>query len=468
MALIFFNDLTRRNEEFIPLHKDAVTIYSCGPTVYNYPHIGNYRAFLFNDLLRRYLKFSGYKVKHVMNITDVDDKTIRDSQKEGVSLKEFTNRYADAFFSDLNKLNAEPVEFYPRATDYINEMVAVISKLIAKGHTYEGDDGIYFRISSFSSYGKLAGINVDDLKEGARVKQDEYDKENAADFVLWKKYQPDDGDVFWETKLGKGRPGWHIECSAMSTKLLGDTIDIHTGGVDLIFPHHENEIAQSECATGKQFVKYWMHNEFILVNGKKMSKSLGNFYTLRDLLDKDMDAAAIRYVLISTHYKMPLNFTFEGVESAKQSIMRLRELSGKLALAAKKDKSESNADVSGLIEKTKSDFSKNMDDDLNISGALASVFEFAKAANTLIADNALSSSDAKNCYDLLMQFDTVLGVIGDVASEQIPIEVTDLAQERLSARKKKDWAESDRLRLKISALGYTVDDNKDGYRLKKN
>ena len=465
MALIFFNDLTRTNEEFVPLCKDVVTIYSCGPTVYNFPHIGNYRAFLFNDVLRRYLKFRGYKVKHVMNLTDVDDKTIRDSQKEGISLREFTNRYADAFFSDLKKLNAETVEFYPRATDYIPEMVDVVSRLIAKGHTYEGEDGIYFRISSFPSYGKLAGIKVDDLKEGARVKQDEYDKEHAADFVLWKKYQPDDGAVFWETKLGKGRPGWHIECSAMSTKLLGDTIDIHTGGVDLIFPHHENEIAQSECATGKQFVRCWMHNEFILVNGKKMSKSLGNFYTLRDLIDKDMDVSAIRYVLISTHYRMPLNFTFEGVDAARQSILRLRELAGKLADV--KDECEPNPDVTELINKTRSGFIESMDDDLNISGALAAVFEFVKSANTMVAENSLSKSDADKCYDLLMQFDAVIGVIGDVSSEKIPIEVTDLAEERLSARKKKDWAESDRLRTKITDLGYTIDDNKEGYRLKR-
>ncbi|RMF88331.1 MAG: cysteine--tRNA ligase, partial [Nitrospinota bacterium] len=316
--LKFYNSLTRRKEEFHPIEPGRVRMYTCGPTVYDYAHIGNFRAYIFEDILRRYLKYKGYQVTQVMNITDVDDKTIRESRRRGMSLKEFTSFYVQAFFEDLETLNIERAEYYPAATEHIDQMVALIKRLIENGHTYEVDGSIYFRISTFPAYGRLAGLDAVQLQGGAsgRVDADEYGKEDVRDFVLWKAWREEDGDVFWETELGKGRPGWHIECSAMSMHYLGEHFDIHTGGIDNLFPHHENEIAQSEAATKKPFVNYWLHCQHLLVNNAKMSKSLGNFYTLRDLLERGYKPKAIRYALLSTHYRQQHNFTFEGLAAA--------------------------------------------------------------------------------------------------------------------------------------------------------
>jgi len=328
MALKLYNTLSRKKEVFKPVKKGKVGMYVCGPTVYNYVHIGNLRAYIFGDILRRHLKSLGLKVNHVMNITDVDDKTIRDSQKQGKSLKELANFYEKAFLEDLKDMNIEKPEVIPHATDHVKEMVALIKNLLAKGIAYKTEDGIYFSIDKFKGYGKLSKIKLKELKEGAseRITKDEYDKENAQDFALWKFYDKKDGDVFWETEIGKGRPGWHIECSAMSSKYLGDSFDIHTGGVDLIFPHHENEIAQSEAANGKDFVKYWMHNEWVLVDGKKMSKSLGNFYKLKDIIEKGYSALDLRYFYLTKLYRQKLNFTWSNLDAAKTSLQRLKNI----------------------------------------------------------------------------------------------------------------------------------------------
>jgi cysteinyl-tRNA synthetase len=310
----FFNTLTRQKESFTPIEEGKAKIYTCGPTVYDFAHIGNFRAFLFDDLLKRWLEYRGFEVVHVMNITDVDDKTIKGSRKRNVPLREYTDYYMKAFFEDIDTLKIERANYYPRATEHIPEMVALIKRLMERGYAYKGEDGsIYYAISKFKEYGKLSRIKVDDLKAGARVKVDEYGKEEAQDFALWKAWTQEDGEVFWDTEIGKGRPGWHIECSAMSMKYLGETFDIHCGGVDNMFPHHENEIAQSEAATGKKFVNYWLHNEHLLVEGKRMGKRFGNYYTLRDLLKMGYDPKAIRYLLILTHYRQQFNFTFEGL-----------------------------------------------------------------------------------------------------------------------------------------------------------
>ncbi len=464
MALVFYNTLTRTKEEFKPLEPGKVRIYSCGPTVYNYAHIGNLRSFLFSDILRRYLKFKGYEVKHVMNLTDVDDKTIRDSKKEGLSLKDFTEKYTKYFFDDLDALNIERVEIYPKATEHIEEMVSLTETLLNKDYAYKSNDGsTYFDISKFDEYGKLSKIKFDNLKAGARVKQDEYEKESAHDFALWKGYEKSDGDVFWKPGIGKGRPGWHIECSAMSMKYLGDTFDIHTGGIDLIFPHHENEIAQSEAATGKKFVNFWLHCEHLLVENEKMSKSKGNFFTLKDVLEKGHSPRSVRYLLISTHYRQKLNFTFDGLNAVRNTIDRYREFLHKLKLV--KNKAE-NLDLSAFIKKAKENFEKEMDDDLNISGAIGHIFNFMHEVNKLIAESKLSRYNALECYNLMMEFDKVLGIM-DFKEEIIPKEIEKLAEKRLKARKEKDWKLADMLRDEIIKKGYSIEDTKEGYVLKK-
>ncbi|MEM2121295.1 MAG: cysteine--tRNA ligase [Candidatus Woesearchaeota archaeon] len=408
----FYNTLTRKIEVFRPLKDKEVGFYSCGPTVYNFAHIGNFRSFVFYDLLKRYLKYRGFKVKHVMNITDVDDKTIRDSKKEGISLKEFTERYTKYFLEDLQTMNIQMPDVMPKATEHIREMIDLIKKLIEKGYAYKAEDNsIYFSISKFKDYGKLSHIKLENLKAGVRINTDEYTKENVQDFALWKAYSEEDGDVFWETELGKGRPGWHIECSAMSMKYLGETFDIHTGGVDLIFPHHENEIAQSEGATGKEFVRYWIHSEFLLVDGKKMSKSLGNFYTLRDVLNMGYKPMAIRYLLLSAHYKQQLNFTFEALKSAENTVEKLYDfMRNLLEIISKKQKGKLSQEVKQLIKKTKKEFEKYMDNDLKISEALSSVFEFMTNINKLISENKLNSKDAKKVYEFMLKLDEVLGL----------------------------------------------------------
>lgn len=457
----FFNTLTRTKERFVPLKKGKVKIYTCGPTVYDYPHIGNFRAFIFDDLLRRWLKYRGFKVTQVMNITDVDDKTIKGSRTKKIPLKKYTEYYTKAFFEDIKALNIEKAEYYPKATEHIQEMVSLIKKLMEKGYAYRGEDGsIYYDISKFKEYGKLSKIKVEELKLGARVKVDEYGKEEAHDFALWKAWDEEDGDVYWETELGKGRPGWHIECSAMSMKYLGETLDIHCGGVDNMFPHHENEIAQSEAATGKKFVNYWLHNEHLLVEGKRMAKRFGNYYTLRDLIKKGYDPTAVRYLLISTHYRQQLNFTFKGLEAAKKAVGRLKNFARRLL---ETDGTGSNGKVRALIEKVKKDFEEAMDDDLNIGLALASLFDFVKDVNKLMDGNALSKEEAKEVHKLIMRFDEVLGVIGRVEIEKnLPKEAEELIRKREEARKTKDWETADKIRAQLKAMGIIIEDTPQG------
>src|SRR3989344_3228869 len=331
MSLKLYNTLTRKKEIVKPIKDKIVKLYTCGPTVWDYAHIGNFRAYVCVDILKRYLKYKGFKVKHVMNITDVDDKTIKGANREGISLKDYTRKYEKLFFEDIEALNIDKADVYPRATEHIKEMVEIIKKLLKNKVAYKSDDGsVYYDISKFKDYGKLSHTKISSLKEGARVKQDSYEKEEARDFALWKAYSPEDGNVFWETEISKGRSGWHIECSAMSMKHLGNHFDIHAGGIDLVFPHHENEIAQSEASTKKKFANYWFHNEHLLVNGQKMSKSLGNFFTLRDLLQKGFNPKAIRYLLLSANYRMQLNFTEEAVKSAENAVQRLSDFMIKL------------------------------------------------------------------------------------------------------------------------------------------
>jgi cysteinyl-tRNA synthetase len=421
---------------------------------------------LFEDLLKRWLVSRGFKVTHVMNLTDVDDKTIKGSQKQQVPLKQFTDFYVKAFFEDIKALNIQPADVYPKATDHIPEMVALIKTLMAKGYAYRGEDGsIYYAISKFPDYGKLSKIKTAELKAGARVSQDEYAKEEAQDFALWKAWTPEDGDVYWETELGKGRPGWHIECSAMSMKYLGETFDIHCGGVDNIFPHHENEIAQSEAATDKKFVNYWLHNEHLLVEGKKMAKRFGNFYTLRDLLAKGYDPIAIRYLLLSTHYRQQFNFTFEGLEAAKAAVDRLRNFVRRLHDTDGKD---SKGKVAVLNAKLEACFGGSMDDDLDIGTALASLFDFVREVNNLLDANRVSKAEAAEVGGLIMQIDAVLGAIGEVKmQEALPVEIDALVQKREEARKAKNWKEADAIRTQLKAMGIVLEDTAQGVRWHK-
>jgi len=458
----FFNDLTRKKERFVPLEKGKVKMYTCGPTVYDFAHLGNFRAFVFEDLLRRWLEYRGFKVTQAMNLTDVDDRTIAASKKVGVPLREHTEQYVKAFFEDLEALSIEKTEHYPRATEHIPEMVALIKKLMEKGYAYRGEDGsIYYKISKFKNYGKLSKMKVKELKIGARVKVDEYEKEEARDFALWKAWDEADGDVFYETEIGKGRPGWHIECSAMSMKYLGETLDIHTGGVDNLFPHHENEIAQSEAATGKKFVNYWLHNEHLLVEGKRMAKRFGNYYTIRDLITKlEHDRRAVRYLLLSTHYKQQFNFTFDGLEAAKNAVERLTNLMYRLLNADGKGGSE---ETKRLMYRVQKDFCAAMDDDLNTGVALASLFDFVRDVNSLIDRNKLSKEKAQQVFKLMVSFDKVLGVIGKVKKEEkLPKEAEELIHKREEARKAKDWRTADQIRVQLKSMGIIIEDTAQG------
>ena len=461
-----FNTLSRQKEVFTPINPGEVRMYTCGPTVYDYAHIGNFRAFLFEDLLKRWLKHRGFKVKQVMNITDIDDKTIKGSQKQQIPLKQYTEHYAKAFFEDAKALNIEPADVYPKATEHIPEMVNLIKTLLAKGFAYKGEDNsIYFAISKFPEYGKLSHIRIAELKAGARVKVDEYAKEEAQDFALWKAWTPEDGDVFWETELGKGRPGWHIECSAMSMRYLGETFDIHCGGVDNIFPHHENEIAQSEAATGKRFVDYWLHNEHLLVEGKRMAKRFGNYYTLRDLLAKGCNPKAIRYLLLSTHYRQQFNFTFEGLAAADSAIERLANIMRRLLDA---NGESSGGKIAELTNAVQGCFGDAMDDDLNVNLALASLFDFVRDVNNLIDANKVSKAEAEQVYSLLSSFDSVLGVVGEIAREEaLPKEAQLIIAKREEARKAKDWKTADELRQKLKTMGVIVEDTAQGVRWRR-
>jgi len=463
-VLCVFNTLTRTKQEFTPQTPREVKIYTCGPTVYDYAHIGNFRAFLFEDLLKRWLKYHQYKVTHIMNLTDIDDKTIKGSQAKNQTLQQFAEFYINAFFEDIKTLNIQPADCYPKATDHIPEMITLIKTLLSKNIAYRGEDqSIYFSVAKFPNYGKLSHLKVGELKAGARVSQDEYTKEEAQDFALWKAWTPQDGEVYWETELGKGRPGWHIECSAMSMKYLGTTFDIHCGGIDNMFPHHENEIAQSEAATGKKFVNYWMHNEHLQVEGKKMSKRLCNFYTLRDLIAKGYNPSAIRYLLISTHYRQQFNFTLEGLQSATTTIERLRTLVRRLQEVQTQTADPTKpTELIGILQEQ---FSNAMNDDLNITIALAGLFEFVREFNSLLDANLVNKSEATKATETIMQLDTVLGVIGKVEpTEALSDDIDALVQKREEARKAKNWKEADTIRDQLKAMGIALEDTAQGIR----
>lgn len=464
MAVCFFNTMTRKLEPFIPLEPPKVKLYTCGPTVYNFAHIGNFRAYIFEDLLKRYLKFRGYDVFHVMNITDVEDKLIRTCRETGKSLKEITDFYIEAFFKDLDTLQIERADVYPRATEHIPEMVEIIKKLKEKGHTYEHEGSIYFRLNTFPEYGKLSHMNIEELKVGAsgRVDTDEYTMEDARDFALWKAWDEEDGNVYWETELGKGRPGWHIECSAMSMKYLGESFDIHCGGIDNMFPHHENEIAQSECATGKPFVKYWLHCAHLVVDGKKMSKSLGNFYTLRDLLDRELEPLAIRWVLLATHYRQPNNFTFETVESASSSIRRIRDF----RLRLKEIKGNGDELVEECLQCEKS-FVDSLDDDLNISSALGIVFDFIRDVNKKIDSGEVGEKGAQNAINLLNKLNQITGLFNPDREDDVSAEVLEKVMQRQQARRDKNFALADTIRNQLLEQGWIIEDTPQGPRVKR-
>lgn len=462
MALRFRNTYTRQREAFHPIEPNRVRIYTCGPTVYDYAHIGNFRTYMFEDLLRRYLKYKGYNVLQVMNLTDVDDKTIRGSRAEGVPLGEFTERYVKAFFEDLDTLGIERAEVYPRATEHISEMVEIITKLLKKGMAYEIDGNYYYKISTFTDYGKLSNLDMNGLKAGARVAADEYEKDSVSDFALWKSWDPDDGDVYWETELGKGRPGWHIECSAMSMKYLGNHFDIHTGGVDNIFPHHENEIAQSEGATGEKFVNYWLHSEHLIVEGRKMAKSFGNYYTLPDLLKKGYSGLAVRYLLIATHYRQQLNFTFQGLESAHNALERYNDFISNLSVYRG---AKSDGTAEDIIISARKGFEEALDDDLNISAALGEVFDFIRDINRLKAENKLSAEERDKVLQTIHRFDTVLNFA--FPQQAIDTEIEALIQQRTEARKNKDYALADKIRDELLALGIILEDTPQGVKWKR-
>ena len=465
MPLKFFNTLSRQLEEFKPIEPGHVRLYTCGPTVYNHAHIGNFRAYTFEDLLRRYLKYSGYKVTQVMNLTDIDDKTIKGSIAKGVSLDEFTSEFIKGFYDDIDALRIERAEYYPAATTHIPEMVAMVKKLLDKGIAYRAGSDIYFSIAKFGEYGKLSHMDLTQLQAGAsqRVAADEYEKEQVSDFALWKGWDEADGNVFWETEIGKGRPGWHLECSAMSMKYLGEQFDIHTGGVDNMFPHHENEIAQSEATTGKKFVNYWLHCAHLIVESKKMSKSLGNFFTVRQLLDKGYPAVAIRYLLLSTHYRASLNFTMDGLEGAKAAIQRLRDFYDNLTIGVKDVPS---GKVDELVSRVKAGFSEGLDDDLNISPSLAAIFDFVRDVNRVIAEGGISADDAAKVKAAMDGFDTVLAIL---KKEEVSLdaEVEGLLAERLAARKSRDFKKSDAIPDQLLAMGIILEDTPQGTIWKK-
>lgn len=444
MVLKLFNTLGRKKQVFKSIKPKQVNMYTCGLTVYDYGHIGNYRAFVASDILRRYLEYIGYKVKKVVNITDVDDKTIKRSIKEGKKLKDYTKKYEDAFFEDEKSLNIEVSDKYPKATEHIKEMVELVERLLKKGIAYKAKDGIYFNIKKFKDYGKLSNLKLEELKEGARVDSDEYDKENAKDFALWKFYDNEDGDVFWDEKIGKGRPGWHIECSAMSTKYLGQPFDIHTGGIDLVFPHHENEIAQSEGANGKKMANYWVHNEWMMTEKKKMSKSLGNMYNIRDLVDMGYSYMAMRYFYLTGQYRTQINFTLDNLKSAQTSYDRAKRIISEL-----KDDGKTNSTYLKQFEKA-------MDDDLNTPVALQVLWAL------------LRDKKATGKIGTIKEIDRVFGLkLLEKEKVSIPAEVQGLVDEREKARADKDYEKSDKLRDEIKKLGYQLDDTNDGAKVSK-
>ncbi len=467
MALTFYNSLTRRQQEFLPITPGQAGLYTCGPTVYNYAHIGNFRAYMFEDLLKRTLLYLGFQVKHIMNLTDVDDKTIRGAQAAGCSLNDFTQKYKDAFFQDIAALRILPADVYPAATEHIDDMIAIVKALFAKGIAYQADDrSVYFSIAQWPSYGQLVNIDHDQMRSGTRVKLDEYAKESVADFALWKAYDADDGDVAWDSPWGKGRPGWHLECSAMSSRYLGPTFDIHCGGIDNMFPHHEDEIAQSEAANGCRFVNYWLHCAHLMVDGQKMSKSLGNFFTLRDILAKGYTGREIRWVLLGAHYRQSLNFSFKALDDARAALQRLDTARQRLAeLVGAPD--AGRAETATAVTAAESAFRAGLEDDLNISAALAALFDFIRDVNRLMDERKLAGAAAGAALALLDRLDSVLAVGTPDQDEAIPPPILALADARQAARKAKDFARADQIRHELDAQGWVIEDTPKGPRVKK-
>ena len=498
MGLNLFNTLSRSVQEFTPLAPPKVGMYCCGPTVYDFAHIGNWRTFVFADLVRRCLEFKNFQVTHVMNITDVEDKIIRNVREKKTTLREFTGKYEAAFFEDLKTLNCLEPHHKPRATEFIAEIISLIEQLLARGFAYKAPDGsVYFSIEKYRgagcTYGKLLKLNFDELRTGERVKSDEYAKESIADFALWKARVADDGEVFWPSSFGEGRPGWHIECSAMSMKILGPGFDLHLGGEDLVFPHHEDEIAQSEGATGKPFVKHWMHGAHLLVEGKKMSKSLGNFFTLRDLLAKGFSGREIRYLLLTAHYRETFNFTLDGLQGAKTAMARIKECLEKLLEIAEsilKYKEPSAQPDPTIINR----FSTALDDDLNISKAWGVIFEWIRDLNRSMAQGKLSPDQAIVALYTWRELDGVLGLNFDLKTparltditthtqgivpftafatkiegeEEIPEEIQRLATDRMLAKKAKNFQNADVIREQMRSKGWLVEDTPKGPKLKK-
>jgi len=466
MGLRFYNTLTQQVEDFLPIHGNEVRMYTCGPTVYNFVHIGNLRTFTFQDILRRWLQARGYKLNHVMNITDVDDKILRNAAKEGKSLHDYTEIYTQAFLEDTGKLRLQRPEKMVKATEHINDMVSAIETLDKKGFTYTSEGSTYYRISKFPGYGKLSHLDFSGMKDGARVDNDEYDKDSARDFVLWKA-RKDEETFWWDTPIGAGRPGWHIECSVMAMKYLGETLDIHAGGIDLTFPHHENEIAQSEAITGKTFAKYWLHSEHLNIDMQKMSKSLGNFYTLRDLVEMGYTPEQLRYLLASVPYRKKLNFTLEGLTGAKSSIQRLRDY--KLRLDTGKFPEGINVELTARTAKARDEFDASLDDDLNTAEALAAIFEYVRETNVLMDSGGFPSGNTPAAQELLSRFDSVFDVLkadaveGGLGDAEIDAQIT----ARAAAKKAKNFAEADRIRKELDAAGIILEDTKEGVRWKR-
>ncbi len=460
-----YNTLGRRVADFAPLVPGHVRMYTCGPTVYNVVHIGNLRTFVFEDVLRRHFLARGDRVTQIMNLTDVDDKTIRGAQEAGVALADFTAKYTDAFFRDIDRLNVERAERYPKATDHVPEMIELIRRLTDRGHTYETEGSVYFRISTFPDYGKLSGIDLTQTKRGERVADDEYEKEDVRDFALWKAAKP--GEPSWPSPWGPGRPGWHIECSAMSMKYLGERFDIHTGAVDNIFPHHENEIAQSEAATGHPFVEVWLHAEHLIVDGEKMAKSKGNFYTLDDVLARRNDPAAIRYLLLSVPYCKKLNFTWEALAAAAAAVDRIRSAAVRIEEVAARGAEKPGAFPSAeRAERFRAEFASGMDDDLNTSEALAALFNYLRQVNAAIDDGSLGAEGARIAKAALAAADRVLGVL-PAGPEVLPAEIEERMEARNAARRRRDFALADRIRDELAARGIVLEDTPAGTRWKK-
>jgi cysteinyl-tRNA synthetase len=468
MAIRFFNTYSRELEEFQPLDPAGreVKMYTCGPTVYSHAHIGNFRAYLFEDLLQRHLELRDYTVRRVMNITDVDDKTIRGSREAGVPLAEFTAPFKKAFLDDLDTLRIKRADSFPEATDprEIEKMIEMIQTLVERGLAYQAEDkSVYFRINKFPDYGKLAHIDLTELRSTGRVKSDEYEKENIGDFALWKAWDDEDGPVKWESPWGPGRPGWHIECSAMATQLLGEQLDIHCGGVDNIFPHHEAEIAQTEGCTGKKFVRYWLHCAHLMVDGQKMAKSLGNFYTLRDVIEKGYSGRETRYALMRVHYRAPLNFTWEGMEEARVALNRIDDWVRRLKATAGEENVQRPTSNAQRPRAAGSGLEDALDDDLNISGALGFLFETIRETNRRLDSGEMNGNEAGRWLEWWERIDRVLMVSGEEAA--VPAEIAALGEARMQARLAKDWRKSDELRDELAARGWEARDTKDGQKI---